>query len=213
VLSLLFIVGQGFFITSAEILADDLFVFIWIYLILIIFGWLTFQGTLFYSIALHFLIRYRREAKVPSELRVPVDPTKLPYLLQRYKAVFIDGFLIMIMVITGLLFSEFMQIDTFWVFMVYVCVFLSYEPILTYHSATIGQRIIGVRIRNIRDTERRISLIQSYLRFFTKLLLGWLSFITISFNPDKRAIHDLVGSSIAVLNEDEDSMKPVDFNA
>jgi len=51
-------------------------------------------------------------------------------------------------------------------------------------------------VRKHSDPGKKINLIQSYLRFIVKFLLGWISFITISFNEEKRAIHDFAGGTI-----------------
>lgn len=41
-------------------------------------------------------------------------------------------------------------------------------------------------------------LILSVLRFVFKLLLGWISFLTVHANPKRRAIHDMVGHSVMI---------------
>jgi len=43
-----------------------------------------------------------------------------------------------------------------------------------------------------------MTLLQAYIRFITKILLGWLSFLTINMNKDRRAIHDLVASTVMI---------------
>jgi uncharacterized RDD family membrane protein YckC len=42
------------------------------------------------------------------------------------------------------------------------------------------------------------SILQAYFRYLLKVFLGWISFLTASFNPGKRAIHDLATGSIMV---------------
>jgi len=47
----------------------------------------------------------------------------------------------------------------------------------------------------------KIGLLNAYIRWFTKSLLGWLSFITINFNQEHRAIHDFASDSVVVVDE------------
>jgi hypothetical protein len=75
---------------------------------------------------------------------------------------------------------------------------LLYEPVLTTFSATIGQRVMGIRVRNAKNPDKHINILQAYLRLIVKYLLGWLSFITIGFDERHRAIHDLAGESVVV---------------
>ncbi len=51
----------------------------------------------------------------------------------------------------------------------------------------------------------RITILQSYIRFIVKGLLGWLSFVTIHFNGEHRAIHDFAGSSVMIRQRAENT--------
>jgi uncharacterized RDD family membrane protein YckC len=75
---------------------------------------------------------------------------------------------------------------------------LVYEPILTTYAATLGQYIIGIRVRDATDPRKRINILQAYIRVVVKVMLGWMSFVTIHFNRKHRAIHDLAGSSVMI---------------
>jgi hypothetical protein len=123
---------------------------------------------------------------------------KYPLLVKRYQSLLIDFMLlgatiIMTIVIVGE--SEFRQ--TIMILLGASFVFL-YEPILTVYSATIGQQLMGIRVRNINNPEKRINLLQAYIRLIVKWMLGWMSFITINFNDHHRAIHDMAGSSVVI---------------
>jgi hypothetical protein len=118
-----------------------------------------------------------------------------PTLLKRYQAMFIDSMLILaimivVMVITPEKNKHFITIPTF------IVIILLYEPLLTTYSTTLGQRIMGIHVRDINDPTQRIKLSQAYIRIFVKMLLGWISFLTIHSNPEHRAIHDFAGSSV-----------------
>jgi len=73
-----------------------------------------------------------------------------------------------------------------------------YEPILTTFACTLGNYIIGIRVRRSIDTTKRMNILQAYVRYVTKMLLGWLSFVTINMNKNRRAIHDLIASTVMI---------------
>lgn len=133
-----------------------------------------------------------------AEFQVGQDVYRYPLLLKRYQSVFIDFFLfclllIVVMAIVGE--SPFRQ-----AVMLCMGIFftLVYEPFLTTYGATVGQYFIGIRVRDARDPNKRINILQAYIRIVVKLMLGWLSFVTIHFNPQHRAIHDFAGSSVMI---------------
>jgi uncharacterized RDD family membrane protein YckC len=63
--------------------------------------------------------------------------------------------------------------------------------------------IMGIRVKNHQETSKNIKFYQGVIRILSKAVLGWLSFLTINFNPEHRAIHDYLSSSI-VLNNQKD---------
>jgi len=75
---------------------------------------------------------------------------------------------------------------------------LGYDPLLTAYSATIGQRLMKIRVRNYNDPSQRISLWRAYFRIVVKTYLGIISFFTIHSNVEHRAIHDFAGASVVV---------------
>jgi uncharacterized RDD family membrane protein YckC len=79
--------------------------------------------------------------------------------------------------------------------------FFIYEPFCIAFGCTIGNKIAGIRVRNFHDESKRISLFNSYIRFIIKLLLGIISFFTVTSDSWKRAIHDKAAGSIMVYAE------------
>lgn len=77
-----------------------------------------------------------------------------------------------------------------------------YDPLLTSIAGnTIGHRLMGLTVRKFDNPYRNISLGNAILRFSVKALLGWISFLTITGNKYKRAIHDMVGNSIVICRK------------
>jgi uncharacterized RDD family membrane protein YckC len=65
-------------------------------------------------------------------------------------------------------------------------------------GATLGNYIKGIRVRQNGATGQRINFFQAFIRYVLKMLLGWISFLTIHTNPQKRAIHDIIAGSVMI---------------
>lgn len=65
--------------------------------------------------------------------------------------------------------------------------FLLYEPLLTTYACTLGQAIMGIRVRTV-DGLRRVRLDQAFGRMLVKYLLGVISFLTVPARADRRAM-------------------------
>ncbi len=130
-------------------------------------------------------------------------PILYPSLLERFKAIILDGFIIIIgLVIAGLIFSGFPDAPGFVRGSVFVLVFLLYEPIMVAMGGTIGHRVMGLRVKSYSDSSKNIMLPLSIIRSIVKWLLGWISFLSMIANEEKRAMHDLLSSSIILYKKD-----------
>lgn len=124
---------------------------------------------------------------------------KYPQLAERIQSTFIDLFLIII-----LLYAFTNIIDRFnnvpdWVrILLFVLLFMAYEPLCMTLGCTLGNYLKGIRVRKNLDPTKRINIFQAVARYPIKVLLGWISFITINMNPKKRAIHDFVSGSVMI---------------
>lgn len=133
-----------------------------------------------------------------SEVEEIEKTFEYPLLVKRYQAVFIDGMLILISIsIAAIAFDQF---DSIPLYLKVLCgiLIISYEPIFTAYKSTLGQFIINIRVRQSENPEKKINLIQAYSRILVKGFLGWLSFITINFNSEHKAIHDYVASTVVI---------------
>ena len=79
-----------------------------------------------------------------------------------------------------------------------------YEPILVTLNRTLGQKIMGLRVRKFSDLKNgnlktNINIFYSITRYFSKLLLGWISLLTIHSDDYGRAIHDKIGNSVMTI--------------
>lgn len=76
-----------------------------------------------------------------------------------------------------------------------------YEPLSMIFGCTLGNYFIGLRVRKHKTPARKINLLQAFIRYIIKVLLGWLSFLTINMNPERRAIHDLIASTVMIKKQ------------
>jgi len=138
------------------------------------------------------------EKKEPLEAKY--DETAFPSLVVRIKALFVD--LVIILVIftaTTLFIDSFGDIPNAAKGFILIFMLCLYDPLLTSLTGnTLGQKIMNLKIGKYREPEKNISLGQAFLRYLSKALLGWVSFLTVTSNKRKRAIHDLASGSIVL---------------
>jgi len=79
---------------------------------------------------------------------------------------------------------------------VFIGIWGIYEPLSTTLGATLGNYLMKIRVRKVSDSGKKLNLLQAFVRFAFKFSLGWLSFLTIHFNNQRRAIHDIVAGSV-----------------
>ncbi|MCP4345172.1 MAG: RDD family protein [Desulfobacterales bacterium] len=126
-----------------------------------------------------------------------------PTILRRYFSTFIDGiFVIGMLVLSSYILDSDNIAATKLRIGVILFMFFVYEPIFTSYFCTLGQKITGIRIRKMLS-QTRLSLIQAYIRIIVKIFLGIISFFTIPFSKDKRAIHDFAVGSIVIYRDQE----------
>jgi uncharacterized RDD family membrane protein YckC len=130
-----------------------------------------------------------------------------PRLVKRYKALLIDGLLIVFTLIVIMVVVQDSDIRTPIMVSSALIISLTYEPFLTSYSRTVGQRLMRIKVGRYQEPEKRITLLNAYIRWCVKGLLGWISFITIHFNPERRAIHDLASGAV-MINEEGDHSNP-----
>ena len=121
-----------------------------------------------------------------------------PGVLARVKAVMVDGILLLIfLVIASSIFSQLNDVPDYVRMLVFVLIFVLYDPILTSSTGgTIGHHIIGIRVRKVSDEKNNINFLLAIIRFIIKSSLGWVSLFTVMANEKRRAIHDFVAQSV-----------------
>lgn len=123
-----------------------------------------------------------------------------PKLFLRIKAILWDSvilglfFLSMIFLSSGLEFSN-KILQGIFVFLPVI----SLEPLLVYFTgSSLGHRMAGIKIIH-KNESKSLTLIQCYLRFLLKSLLGFLSLLIFFFTKKYQAIHDYASKSVVVF--------------
>jgi len=124
-----------------------------------------------------------------------------PSLLTRIKSMLADSLVIIALMAIAATILNMLNIESGLVRGITLSLILLYEPIMVAIDRTIGQRIMGLRVRNYtkfidEDTSENINIFYSLIRFGAKILLGWVSLLTIHSNTYGQAIHDKVGNSL-----------------
>lgn len=123
---------------------------------------------------------------------------KYPFMLERIQSILIDSVLIIAcMILISDILSNFKNVPD-WLRAVLLILIFLYEPIMTTIGGTIGNNIKRIRVRKNSDETQSINLFQAIIRYFFKLLLGWLSFITIFSSNKKRAVHDIISGTVMI---------------
>ena len=124
---------------------------------------------------------------------------KYPQLTDRIQSTFIDTILIVILMFAFASILEKFDNVPDWVRMVmFASLFIVYEPLCMTFGSTLGNYLKGIRVRKNSDSTKRINIFQAIIRYPIKVLLGWVSFLTIHSNSKRRAIHDLVSGTVMV---------------
>ncbi len=130
---------------------------------------------------------------------VPVITPKYPLLGDRVQSTFIDSmFIIFMMFVAASVLDRFEYVPDYVRIILFIALWFIYEPLCTTLGGTLGNQIKQIRVRQADDTSKKINFIQSLIRYFFKILLGWISFLTIHSNSERRAIHDLAAGSVMI---------------
>jgi uncharacterized RDD family membrane protein YckC len=123
----------------------------------------------------------------------------LPSIKKRYFSTLIDILVIIgISLLISFLFEKIGEVPNSVRAILFIVVFILYEPLLVTFGATIGQLILNLRVRNFKNPDQKLFVTLAIIRTLFKVILGWLSFITVTFNTNRRAIHDFVSNSIMI---------------
>ncbi len=130
-------------------------------------------------------------------------------LPRRLKASIIDGIILLSLFIISLLaIGAVIDNETVLKPIAILAPVLLIEPLLiTYLGFTIGQYIFGIQVVRVTG-HSKCPLLVSFVRFYTKILLGSLSLVYMLFSKSRQAIHDHLAKTIVVLSKRKLEMTP-----
>jgi uncharacterized RDD family membrane protein YckC len=139
----------------------------------------------------------------PTSVHAQENPIAYPLLVERVKALMVDGFVLIAgIVLAGIIIGSFDNTPAFVRGAVFVFLFFLYEPVLiSIRGGTIGHTAMGLKVKSHADRNKNVFLLFSIFRSAVKWLLGWLSFLTMISNKERRAIHDLASNSIVLYRD------------
>ncbi len=122
-------------------------------------------------------------------------------LSRRISAMFVDGVILFCMfVFTAFTVSK-MGLPTYLRISIVAVLVIGLEPFfVAFTGASPGHHYRGLRVIR-KGSELKLSLLQAFVRFFTKSLLGLYSLIFVFTTRKYQALHDLAAGSVVVLNE------------
>ena len=135
------------------------------------------------------------------EISISTPTSALEYTLlgDRVQSTFIDTILIVIlMFVLASVLDRYGDVPTWIRIVLFIGLWGMYEPLCTTLGATLGNYIKGIRVRKVGSNSKRVNFLQAVARYLLKLTLGWISFLTIHSNKERRAIHDLAVGSVMI---------------
>lgn len=122
-----------------------------------------------------------------------------PELKERLQSTFIDTvFILMLMFSTASLLDSFNDVPDWVRFVLFIGLLFAYEPICMVFGCTVGNYFKKIRVRKYADSSRKLNILQAAVRYPVKVMLGWISFVTIHSNAQRRAIHDMAAGSVMI---------------
>lgn len=125
--------------------------------------------------------------------------TSYPLLTERVQSTFIDTiFIIIMMFVFSTILDRYENVPDWLRIILFIGLWIIYEPVCTALGCTLGNYIKDIRVRKHNENTERINIFQALVRYVLKVALGWISFLTIHNNKERRAIHDLVAGSVMI---------------
>ncbi|MDJ1467076.1 RDD family protein [Cytophagaceae bacterium DM2B3-1] len=121
-----------------------------------------------------------------------------PSLLKRIQSSVIDALVVILFMVIFTQIADSFENFPVWLRVVFMFTIVLYEPVCITYFNTLGQYLLGIRVRDNDYPSERIPLFKSIIRFALKTFLGWFAFISVYNNKRRRALHDMAAGSIVV---------------
>lgn len=133
--------------------------------------------------------------------QTPVDPQRIPGLIDRIKALVTDNVVIIfLLLIASNVFSDLEHVPDAVKIAALILIFGLYDPLCTaFLGGSLGHLAMGLRVRSKNDYSKNISIFKAIPRYLLKFFLGAFSLFTVTGNKNKMAIHDMAVDSIVLF--------------
>jgi uncharacterized RDD family membrane protein YckC len=122
-----------------------------------------------------------------------------PALSDRVQSILIDSvFIVVLMLLASSVLDRYENVPDWIRIVLFFGLWGVYEPLAISLGGTIGNCFKGIRVRKMADPSKKINFFQAFIRYLIKVALGWISFVSIHSNNEKRAIHDLASGSVMI---------------
>ncbi len=131
-------------------------------------------------------------------------------ITDRIKAVLADSIvMIVFMFIVTYTFSAFEHVPDIARIIAFVFIFILYDPLFTsFFGGTIGHFMMGIRVKREKNQQKNIFFPLALIRFFVKILLGWISLLTVTGTKKRKAIHDFLAGSVVLYTNMPEERNP-----
>ncbi len=139
-----------------------------------------------------------------------MDTTQVLYatLPRRIKAAIIDGVVLLsLMILSPLSISMLVGRDAANGVLMYIPPVLLEPFLISFLGFTLGQYIFGIQVISVHDGGK-CRLPASFLRYFSKTILGSLSMVFMLFSKKHQAIHDHLAKTLVVLSRKKIEQNP-----
>jgi len=150
------------------------------------------------DVALNKVLSEQEILEQEEEHEREFDQSKYPVILRRYLATSIDAlFILLIFTFLVSMLQGSNEIESRGIIWAGFFILFFYEPLFTSRLCTVGQKIMGIRVRKL-DSGERLSIPNALLRSIIKFLLGIISFFSIPVTRKRRALHDFATGSVVI---------------
>jgi len=139
-------------------------------------------------------VRQRCRASLNADVRGPVG---YPNLLRRYLSSVIDVALILGLFVLSTRTPLIRVGDGSLPLALLPILVLLYEPIFVRYGCTLGQLVMSIRVRTFPGVAR-VPVWRGMARNLAKYALGWLSFMLLPMQRQRRALHDLFAKTVVL---------------
>ncbi len=123
-----------------------------------------------------------------------------PRFVKRVQALLIDGVVVPVAALGTLIGVSSLGLQGYYSAISAALIVFLLEPFMVSQTGgTIGHHLVGIRVIS-KNQNNNIGIVYAVIRFATKIVFGFLSLISVFITKKHQAVHDLIVSSIVVLD-------------